>query len=447
MFQDLSFLKMAQREEDGIHPGLYTPFEFPSIRGGIKIAYQGYCYVKEKVLKNGNIPYKCDYPNRGCKWRLTLNSSKNVISLKSHNMHAPDQAAVEIRISQARFKENASNQPVVPLSALLNQEISKVPQSIRPEMPSDNAMKRSAQRIRRKNFPPEPTCAQDVHLDGEWCKANGEEWLIYQNTRDENTCIILARKANLRKLKQSKVWYGDGTFDVSPKVFYQMYTIHSPVMGKILPMVYCLLSNKSSESYRQIFEVLNNEMQGECAVEKFRSDFEKAPIKEFLQVFPERSVEACFFHFAQANWCQIQRLGLSTLYQEDFNIKRLIKSFTALAFTPPNYVLEAFNSLKEVAENTEILEPFVAYFESTYIGKWISILNGNRIQLKWEKPLYAPLLWSVYNRVIEGEPRTTGNLEAWHRRFGTIVNKSTSQCMAIAWRTSEWANPYRSYNW
>ena len=53
MFQDLSFLKMAEREEDGIHPGLYTPFEFPSIRGGIKIAYQGYCYVKEKVLKMG----------------------------------------------------------------------------------------------------------------------------------------------------------------------------------------------------------------------------------------------------------------------------------------------------------------------------------------------------------------------------------------------------------
>ena len=179
LLQDLSFLKMAEREEDGVHLGLYTPFEFPSIRGGIKIAYQGYSYVKEKILKNGNIPYKWDYPNRECKGRLTFDSSKNVISLKSHNMHAPDQASVEIKISQARFKENVSNQLVVPLSALLNQEVSKVPQSIRPEMPSDNAIKRSAQRIRRKNFPPEPTCAQDVHLEGEWYKANGEEWLIY----------------------------------------------------------------------------------------------------------------------------------------------------------------------------------------------------------------------------------------------------------------------------
>ena len=26
--------------------------------------------------------------------------------------------------------------------------------------------------------------------------------------------------------------------------------------------------------------------------------------------------------------------------------------------------------------------------------------------------------------MIEGEPRTIGNLEAWHRRFGIIVNKS-----------------------
>ena len=30
----------------------------------------------------------------------------------------------------------------------------------------------------------------------------------------------------------------------------------------------------------------------------------------------------------------------------------------------------------------------------------------------------------MYTRVIAGEPRTTGNLEAWHGRFDTIVNES-----------------------
>lgn len=69
----------------------------------------------------------------------------------------------------------------------------------------------------------------------------------------------------------------------------------------------------------------------------------------------------------------------------------------------------------------------MSYFEKTYIGKWQLKPDTNdatRMRLKWKKPSYDPKLWSVYNRVVQGEPRTTGNLEAWHRRFGTLVNKS-----------------------
>ena len=198
-------------------------------------------------------------------------------------------------------------------------------------------------------------------------------------------------------------------------------------MGKIMPMVYCLFSSKTAGAYREIFEILNVKIGGEVAVTKFRPDFEKAPITQFLDVFPNRDVEACFFHFAQANWCQIQRLGLSQLYLEDLDMKKTLKSFTAVAFVPPEDSYEAFHALKEKVSDMEVMDQFVAYFESTYIGKWQSRPNPEdptRMQLKWKKPQYAPKLWSVYNRVLEGEPRTTGNLEAWHRRFGTIVNKS-----------------------
>ena len=112
-------------------------------------------------------------------------------------------------------------------------------------------------------------------------------------------------------------------------------------------------------------------MQGECATEKFRSDFEKTPIKQFLEVFPDTNLEACFFHFAQANWHHIQGIGLSRIYLENFEMQKLIKSFTALAFVPPEDAQEAFNALKEVAEDTGLLEGFVSYFELTCIGKWI----------------------------------------------------------------------------
>ena len=213
----ISFAKMAQNDQVVSLHGLDTPFKFFSQRSGTKIAYKGYCYVKEKTLKNGNTTYKCDYPNCQCSRRITTNIEENVCSFQDHNMHAPDQSLVEVKISQARFKQTAADQPVAPLSALLNAEIAKVPRAVRGDLPSDTAMKRSGQRIRRKDFPPELKCAQDVILMDNWSKVNGESWVIHQNANEANSCIVLATKSNLRHLKQSSVWYGDGTFDVSTR--------------------------------------------------------------------------------------------------------------------------------------------------------------------------------------------------------------------------------------
>ena len=48
-------------------------------------------------------------------------------------------------------------------------------------------------------------------------------------------------------------------------------------------MAYCLMANKTSESYKQVFEVLKNKMGG-AVVQKFRADFEKTLILEFLNI-------------------------------------------------------------------------------------------------------------------------------------------------------------------
>ena len=44
-----------------------------------------------------------------------------------------------------------------------------------------------------------------------------------------------------------------------------------------------------------------------------------------------------------------------------------------------------------------------------------------------EEPLdgkgFAFKFWSVYERVLNDEPRTPNMLESWHRRFGTLVEE------------------------
>ena len=168
-------------------------------------------------------------------------------------------------------------------------------------------------------------------------------------------------------------------------------------------------------------------MDGNAAVQRFRLDFEKAPILEFLNMYPTGAVELCFFHFAQANWRKVQQLGLSTIYLGDHQMKILIKSFTALAFVHPEDISEAFSALKDHTEDIECLQNSVAYFECAYVGQYQSRPGPGgitRLQVQWKKTLYSPKFWSVYNRVLEREPRTTGMVEAWHRRFDTVVNKS-----------------------
>ena len=52
-------LQNSQREIQ--EAGLRTPYNFTSNKGGIKLAYCGYSYVKEKVLRNGNVALRCDF--------------------------------------------------------------------------------------------------------------------------------------------------------------------------------------------------------------------------------------------------------------------------------------------------------------------------------------------------------------------------------------------------
>ena len=80
---------------------------------------------------------------------------------------------------------------------------------------------------------------------------------------------------------------------------------------------------------------------------------------------PKAALTGCLFHLAKNNYRKLCELGHKVWYEndEDFNIR--MKCFTALAFLPPNEVLDAFLSLTS-HENFPI--EFITYFELNYIG-------------------------------------------------------------------------------
>lgn len=112
-----------------------------------------------------------------------------------------------------------------------------------------------------------------------------------------------------------------------------------------------------------------------------------------------------------------------------------MRSFSALAFVPERRIVEYFNILSDsvpVDSPQEVFD-FVEYVADTYIGREIyeradaeeqgDMVIRLRRNPRWKDPKILPQWWSVYERVLNDEPRTTNMLEGWHRRFGELVAK------------------------
>ena len=85
--------------------------------------------------------------------------------------------------------------------------------------------------------------------------------------------------------------------------------------------------------------------------------------------------------------------------------------FQALAFVPPDKVLDAFLELMDNLDpaSEEQLDEWLTYFEKVWIGE---VKRGRR-----RSPLFQQSLWNVHLRVKDNLPRTNNSLEGWHRGF------------------------------
>ena len=83
---------------------------------------------------------------------------------------------------------------------------------------------------------------------------NGERFLLSDSGHgDDNRLMIFCSQQCLRLLADQNNWFCDGTFKVCPDIFYQVYTVHAEVNGRLLPCVYGLLPNKTQNTYRRFF--------------------------------------------------------------------------------------------------------------------------------------------------------------------------------------------------
>ena len=215
---------------------------------------------------------------------------------------------------------------------------------------------------------PSPANREDVPLQYQRSYAN-EQFLIFDSGQgDADRIFIFGTNQSLQLLSQSQNWFGDGTFKVCPQIFFQIYTIHAQINGRILPCIYALLPNKTEETYTRLFREVEQHVANSPT--DILMDFERAALNSVGQVYPNTEFKGCFYHFSSNIWKHIQNLGLQNPYQDDENFALWLRMLSPLVFIPPNDVIHYFELLIDEIRNnfSDEFNDLMDYSEDAYIG-------------------------------------------------------------------------------
>lgn len=114
----------------------------------------------------------------------------------------------------------------------------------------------------------------------------------------------------------------DGTFQVVPTLYLQLFGIHGTMPGQndvSYPLVFALLTSKQTSMYSKLFEMLRDEAvkRGyDVLVKMHLSDFEIGISNSVNGIFPQAKTYACYFHYTHN---MIRRLKKFRLYSEYCN--------------------------------------------------------------------------------------------------------------------------------
>lgn len=88
-------------------------------------------------------------------------------------------------------------------------------------------------------------------------KQFADDFLVYVGTKSDNI-LIFATPLALESLKSIDSIFCDGTFKVTPKPYYQVYSCHGSFVDndkeiRVVPLLYSLLPDKIQATYNRFF--------------------------------------------------------------------------------------------------------------------------------------------------------------------------------------------------
>ena len=199
----------------------------------------GYLYVFQKQLADDVESWECtERRKKTCKARVKLDNDRIIDRVNDHT-HAPNQTRVETAKVRATTKRSAETTLDAP-NRIISDSLAQASDAVAVNMPSLDNVRRTIRRYRAENTAlpanPQTRAAVPAIPNNLAVTSNGDRFLLYDSgVGDANRILVFATDQALALLRQCDHWFGDGTFSVSPSIFFQVYTIHSIFNGKVVP--------------------------------------------------------------------------------------------------------------------------------------------------------------------------------------------------------------------
>ena len=394
-----------------------------SSRGARKLIYDSYSYARDR----GDIQqtqWKCDFNIKVvgengkrkavfCPGRCHTYNDRDIKIITEHNpsFHLPDPVLEECLKAKDDIKELAKNTSEKPRSIIKKCQVN-LSQEGAAKMTRHQNLTQIIKRIRstKPTYGPNAACIADLVVPEPLKFTFNNELFLWRDSGygDEDRVFIFATENNLKLLSSFREWFMDGTFEVAPLIYKQMYNIAASISGKILPLLYSLLPNKTEKIYVKLFKLLDDIEAFQPPIEVV-TDFELACTNALLSIWPYLIIFLCWFHYCQNLWKNMQLKKLSKDYVKDPLVRKLFKYLKFLPFVVPKDVVKAFKLIKSLGASCRKFDPMFTYFEKFYIGKLVK--NSETIR---QIPVYPIKRWNVVARVEQDKARTNNSLESWH---------------------------------